>query len=55
MAGLAYTVEEMPRMTMHVSIKMSRSLRFRLWLGCQLLRLAGIVMNCDIIFDKDDK
>lgn len=55
MAGLSYTVDKMPQMTLRVSIKMSRSLRFRLWLGYQLLRLAGTVMNCDIIFDKDDE
>lgn len=55
MAGFSYTVKKMPRMTMHVSIKMSRLLRFRLWLGCQFLRLAGAVMNCDVIFEKDDE
>ncbi len=55
MAGFAYTVKKMPQMTMHVSIKMSGAVRFRLWLGCQLLRLAGVVMNCDVIFEKDDE
>lgn len=55
MAGFSYTVEKMPQMTIHVSIKMSRALRFRLWLGCQFLRLAGAVMNCDVILEKDDE
>ena len=54
MAGFSYTVKEMPQMTLYVSLRMSRVVRFRLWLGCQVLRLAGAVINCDIIFEKVD-
>lgn len=49
MAQYAGKFKRLPQgATLRVQVYMARRLRFRLWLGTRLIRLAALVMQCDI-------
>lgn len=48
MADVVAKWKQMPAgATLHVRVYMARRLRFRLWLGTRLIRLAATLMQCD--------
>lgn len=48
MVGNIDAVKAMKSLYMHVSIFRTRELRLRLWLAKWLIRLAALVINCEL-------
>jgi len=38
--------------TMHVDVTGVRAWKIRVWVGRQLIRLAALVMNCNVVVDN---
>lgn len=50
-----YTMREIPPNTLTVTVKLSRVFRFRLWLGIQLIKAAGVMLNSEIVMEDGDE